>query len=140
MASTQPAMQQTNFGSSSRKLGKTSSKTLLKKTYCTQFFHNTLSNIVQAKHFIFFNSTQTPWNIHFIHFSISKNQFALKVDIQSNSVFGIFQKATSSDFGIKHKFRTNNHSNCSRVVFIKRVYFFVLITEHDWCFRAFSKK
>ena len=29
------------------------------------------------------------------------------------------QKATSLHFGIKHKFRNKNNSNCSRVVFIK---------------------
>ena len=70
MATTQPAMQKTNFGSSSRNFGKTSGKMLLKKLIVHSFSIILCLKLSEAKHFIIFNSTQTTWNLHFVHFHI----------------------------------------------------------------------
>ena len=60
-------------------------------------------------------------------------------------LFLIFQEFFSLriilEFSIKYKFGTKkDHSNCSRVVFMKTLYFFVLKTDHIWSSRTISKK
>ena len=41
---------------------------------------------------------------------------------------------------VRYKFGTKRHSNCSRAVFMKRFYFFILKTDHFWSLHVISKK
>ena len=43
-------------------------------------------------------------------------------------------------FRVKYEFWTKRCSNCSRVVFMRRFHFFLLITDHFQGFKAFLKK
>ena len=108
MTSTQPAMQRANFGSSSRKLGKTSGKTLFKKTYCTQFFHNILSNIVGSKTFLLFLTRHRPIEIYILYMLVfQKINLILKLIFRATEYLVYFQNqllwilASSTNLGLK---------------------------------------
>ena len=135
----------TFFGKKSQNI---SCKTSHRKTYSAkfcEFVSNLVSKIVWGNRFSFLTLSR-PLDFTFAEdFTIWKVPFALQIDIKGNSVaktiwIWYFSKNTILHFSVKYEFGTKRCSSCSRAVFKKRFYFYLLKTDHFWCFNALLNK
>ena len=92
-----------------------------------------------------FNSVQTPrfyifWTFQYFKRTTGFSIWYLGQLSCSKDLKWYISKSTILLFGVKYKFGTKGPSNCGKAVFMKRICFFLLRTNHFWSSDAFLKK
>ena len=92
-----------------------------------------LSKIVRGNWFSFLNRSRLldfTFSEDFSIFSILFKMIFKETQLQKMPEYDIFQKNTILDFSVKYEFGTTRCSSCSRAVFVKWFYFYLLKTDH----------
>ena len=123
------------------------SKTFHRKTYFAwfcEFVSKLLPKIVSRNRFSFLTQWK-PLDFTFseiLEFDKAYLTFKLifkATQLQKMPEFDIFQK-TTFHFSVKYEFGTKCYSSCSRAVFMKKFYFYLLKTDYFWGYSAFLNK
>ena len=145
MASTQPSTQKLNLKIFGKKLQKINCETFHRKTYFAwfcEFVSNLLSKIVWGNRSLFLTRYRLLDLTFSEDFSIRKAHSLFKLIFKASQLqkTSEYAKSNTLHFIFNYEFGTKHCSSCSREVFMKRFYFYLLKTDHFCGFSALLNK